>query len=423
MQKTLLLIPHEIAGLPVFGFGWVLIVIAIGLAVRLILLRKPDSTISQVLAGEGLVWGIIAAVVVFIFPAVELVNRSGQPVGMAVRGYGVMLLLGVVSAVALSAHRAKSRGIDPEIIYSMAPWVFVGGIVGARLFYIVQYREKFIGETIGQTLRNMVAFTEGGLVVYGSFIGGFLAASVFIIKNRLPLLKLGDAVIPCVFIGVFFGRIGCLMNGCCYGGRCEEGWSALHFPPGSAVYHDQLFDGELLGMKLDSESSKIQEVQQDGLAAEAGIAVGQTVNKMSVLETPADMAPQDVPSEDVRYGIVVKVDQQTYSWTPSQLPDRARPVHAAQLISSVSSLVLCLVLCGLSYVFRRDGALMFLGFAGYAVLRFVLEIVRVDEAGQFGTTFSISQWVSIFVLAIAVGGLFWVYLGRAKVAKEPESVS
>ena len=120
---------------------------------------------------------------------------------------------------------------------------------------------------------------------------------------------------------------------------------------------------------------------------------------------------------------MVKVDQQTYSWTPSQLPDRARPVHAAQLISSVSSLVLCLVLCGLSYVFRRDGALMFLGFAGYAVLRFVLEIVRVDEAGQFGTTFSISQWVSIFVLAIAVGGLFWVYLGRAKVAKEPESVS
>ena len=57
---------------------------------------------------------------------------------------------------------------------------------------------------------------------------------------------------------------------------------------------------------------------------------------------------------------------------------------------------------------------MMLGFAAYAILRFVLEMVRVDEAGQFGTVLTISQWVSVIVLLLSIGGMIWVY----KLAKE-----
>ena len=152
---------------------------------------------------------------------VELKNLDGDPIGMAIRGYGVMLLTGVISAVGLSAYRAKRHGIDPEIVFSMAPWAFFGGIIGARLFFVMQYWDQFSDETIGRTIGNILKFTEGGLVVYGSFIGGFLAVGYYIARHRLPLLKFGDVIVPCIFIGVFFGRIGCLMNGCCYGGRCE----------------------------------------------------------------------------------------------------------------------------------------------------------------------------------------------------------
>lgn len=60
---------------------------------------------------------------------------------------------------------------------------------------------------------------------------------------------------------------------------------------------------------------------------------------------------------------------------------------------------------------------MFVGFASYAVLRFVLEIVRVDEAGQFNTSLSISQWVSLVVFLLSVMGLVWVYLFRSVAAE------
>lgn len=52
---------------------------------------------------------------------------------------------------------------------------------------------------------------------------------------------------------------------------------------------------------------------------------------------------------------------------------------------------------------------MFIGFASYAVVRFILEIIRVDEAGQLGTSLSISQWVSVCVFTASIGGLIWVY--------------
>jgi phosphatidylglycerol:prolipoprotein diacylglycerol transferase len=274
---------------------------------------------------------------------------------------------------------------------------------------VIQYWDQFIGETIGETLGNMVRFTEGGLVVYGSFIGGVLAVSYFIVRHRLPLLKLGDVVVPCMFLGVFFGRIGCLMNGCCYGGRCQDDWSALHFPPTSPVYEEQLRSGELLGFTFDPETLRIKSVREGSLAAQAGIAVGSNLEAFADDFTPLATASRRIPGEDVRKGVIVTVDAVRHRWTPAQLPQQALPVYAVQLLSSVSSLLLCLGLCGLSRIGFRDGTVMMLGFAAYAVLRFVLELVRVDEAGQFGTNLSISQWVSLIVLAGSSVGLWWNY--------------
>jgi phosphatidylglycerol:prolipoprotein diacylglycerol transferase len=407
MRRTLIFISHEFAGLPVLGFGWLLILIGVALTVRLVIAKSSGQSIARVLSSEGVMWGVAAAAIVFVLPNVELKNVDGDPVGMAIRGYGVMLLAGVSSAVALAAYRAKKRGLNPDLILSMAPWVFVGGILGARIFYVIQYHDQFTGESLGETVRNMLAFTEGGLVVYGSFIGGFLAGAIFITRRHLPLLKLGDVIVPCMFIGVFFGRIGCLMNGCCYGGRCEDHLAALRFPAGSAVYGEQIGSGELLGLDVDPVSRKIRAVGQGTLADNAGIRPGGMVNEIAVDRTPREAAPRDIPAEDVRTGVIATIDGKRYRWSPDELPENALPVQPAQLISSFSALGLCLLLCLVS--FHRDGTVMMLGFAGYAVLRFVLELVRVDEGGQFGTSLSISQWVSVVVLGLSITGLVWIY--------------
>jgi phosphatidylglycerol:prolipoprotein diacylglycerol transferase len=413
MLRTLFLIPHEVAGIPIFGAGWIAGLLIIAFFARLLWARKSGQTVAQVLSGEGIVWAIVMVAVVFVLPRVELRNiasdGSSEPIGMAIRGYGVMLLTGVVAAVGLAAVRAENRGIDSDVIFSLAPWTFIGGIVGARMFYVIQYSERFIGDTVGETIRNIVSFPEGGLVVYGSLIGGFITSAIYLARQRLPMLKLGDAIVPCIFLGIFFGRIGCLLNGCCYGGRCEDGWAAIEFPPGSPVYQEQVYSGELLGMKIDPITMSVMELDGDSLAERAGIQVGERVEQIVETVPTAELAPKDIPAEEVPRGVKAVVGGKTYRWPASELPSKALPVQAAQVISSGSSLILCLLLCGLSQVFRRDGAIMLLGFAGYAVLRFVLEIVRVDEGGQFGTSLSISQWVSVCVFALSIGGLIWLY--------------
>ncbi len=423
MLRTLFLIPHEVAGIPVFGVGWLAGLLIVAAFVRLAWATKSGERIPDVLAGEGIVWAIVAVAVVFVLPRVELTNIDGsEPIGMAIRGYGVMLLTGVVAAVGLAAVRANNRGIDGEVIFSLAPWTFIGGIVGARMFYVIQYRERFIGDTVWETIRNIVAFPEGGLVVYGSLIGGFITSAIYLARYRLPMLKLGDAIVPCIFLGIFFGRIGCLLNGCCYGGRCEDDWAAIEFPPGSPVYKDQIYSGQLLGMKFDPLTIRVTALDKNGLAERAGIRIGERVEQIVETIPTAEVAPKDIPAEDVPRGVKAVVGGKTYRWPASELPSRALPVQAAQIISSGSSLMLCLLLCGLSLIFRRDGAIMLLGFAGYAVLRFVLEMVRVDEGGQFGTILSISQWVSLGVFALTITGLIWLY-GTGDSASEPAEIA
>ncbi len=409
MRRTLFLIPHEIAGLPIFGFGWVLILMVIALLFRVVQVKRSGGSVGGFMATEGLMWALFAAAVAIVLPSVELKNVAGEPVGMAIRGYGVMLLVGVLSAVGLAMVRAKRRGIDPDAILNMAPWVFIGGIAGARLFYVVQYRDHFLTDSLAETIRRMLTFTEGGLVVYGAFICGSLAGAYYISRHRLPLLKLGDAIVPCMFLGLFFGRIGCLMNGCCYGGQCENYWAALQFPPGSPVYQDQATRGDLLGLRFDPTSGNVTRISRGGLAEQAGIELGSVVEQIRMDDGYQEAFTKSLPREQAPLGVIAMIDGKIHRWSPDQLPQRAIPVQPAQLISSISAIGLCLLLCAASYVVRRDGLVMLLGFASYAVLRFVLEIVRVDEQGQFGTDLSISQWVSIAVLTGSLAGMIALY--------------
>ncbi len=412
MQRTLLLIPHEIAGIPLFGFGWLLVAILAALVIRLLFAKLQGAEIADIFSREWPVWLLMLGIVWLVLPRIELTNLDQEPVGMAIRGYGVMLLLAVGSAVWLAAYRAKRQGFDAELIYSVAPWAFAGGILGARTFFVIQYRDQFIADTWSETVGNVLNFTGGGLVVYGSFIGGILAGSIYLYRKKLSWLKFGDVIVPCMFLGVFIGRLGCVMNGCCYGGRCEDNQFALKFPPNSPVYEDQLRSGELLGFRFDPETRLITSITPGGLADQRDIRTGQKLETLAPDFTPLATASRDIPAEDARTGVIATVDGVRQRWTPDQLPATALPVFAAQILSSSTSLILCICLCLIPAKRFRDGTVMMLGFASYAILRFVLELVRVDESGQFGTTLSISQWVSVVVFTGSLIGLGLIYRSK-----------
>ncbi|SMP38585.1 phosphatidylglycerol:prolipoprotein diacylglycerol transferase [Neorhodopirellula lusitana] len=436
MRRTLFLIPHEVAGLPVLGVGWLLIALAIYIVARLVWAsRKKDAGPSalEIIAQEGVLWALMAAIVVFVLPRAEIGNIAGDPVGLPVRGYGMFLMLAAIGSVGMAAYRAERAGLRSETILKLAPWTFIGGLAGARLFYVIQYRHDFIRESWSETLLAMAAFTQGGLVVYGGFIGGFLASVWAIRRFHGSIWRLGDVIVPCMFVGLFFGRLGCLMNGCCYGGHCEPNLLSVQFPPGSGVYSDQLQNGELIGVQaklvarpvpLDQSASldpaeassvtrplyEVESVAEGSLAQTAGVQPGDRLDLIPDTAFARE-ASLEIPAEDARIGLAVVRDGELLArYSPAQLPDRASPVWATQIISSVVAAVMFGLLLLLERLvsktrWYREGLLMLTGFVAYAILRIILEWVRVDEAGQFGTSFSISQWVSFAVIiasAIAI---------------------
>jgi len=407
MRRTLFLIPHEIAGVPVFGIGWILGLMALlALAISLYRFRQGES-VARYWSRHGLLWGVFAVAIGILLPSVELVNVQGEPVGLAIRGYGVMLLSGIVAAVWLAIERARRYGISEEVIVGIAPWAVLGGILGARLFYVIEYRDQFFDGDLLASLKRVANFTQGGLVVYGSFIGGFVAGAVYVIRNRLPLLKLGDVVVPTLFVGLALGRFGCLLNGCCYGGDCADGWAALRFPNGSPVYQDQLSSGKLIGVQLSADRNQIEAVAVGSLAAARGLKPGDSVERLGPIRSP-ELADPTRPEEEVPLGLIAVVDGVEHYWSAKDLPSVAEPVLGTQIMSAIGGLSLCIGLCIASRFIRREGLVMFIGFTGYAIMRFAMEMLRNDEPGQFGTTLTISQWVSIVVLVGSAIGIAWI---------------
>ncbi|MCC9643863.1 prolipoprotein diacylglyceryl transferase [Rhodopirellula sp. JC740] len=448
MRRTLLLIPHDIAGLPIFGLGWALLILLIAVGIYL----GWESRKGGLGAGNAFrqIFGFAATaavILVFVVPRTELVNIDGDPVGVAVRGYGMFLMAAAVASVGLAAWRAERAGLGADSILQLAPWTFIGGLIGARIFYVTQYYEDFLRPTTWETIKAMAALNQGGLVVYGGFIGGFLASLVALYRHRTPIWRIGDVIIPCVFVGLFFGRLGCLMNGCCYGGACEPGPLAVRFPAGSQVHAEQLLSGELLGIEgkaLFSEGEMpagqsrwlVESVQPGSLADQAGASEGQ---ELTIALDPSyrDQVPLDRPAEEALPGVILLNDDEVLArFSPQELPPIAEPVWGTQIISSVFAAITFVVLLLVERILHREatrsgtnettmavdetattedqasaqrghagykpGVLMLVGFIAYGVLRIVLEWIRVDEKGQFGTALSISQWVSLVVITASI---------------------
>lgn len=148
--------------------------------------------------------------------------------GVPVYSFGLMVALAVFAGLMLAVRRSRKEGLDPNVVYDMAGWLVAGGLVGARLFYVVEYWGEKV-TTVGGVLRVW----EGGIVLYGALIGAVVGLLAFRAVRRFPVLATLDALAPSAALGVAVGRVGCFLNGCCYGKRCVTQWLAVRFPQGS----------------------------------------------------------------------------------------------------------------------------------------------------------------------------------------------
>lgn len=160
--------------------------------------------------------------------------------------YGALVAIGFLSGLWTASRRGLRYGLAPEQILDIGPWIIGGAIVGSRALHVISYwHEEFAGKPVWEIFN----LRQGGLVFYGGLIGASLATIIYMRWKKLPLWQYADALAPSVALGAFFGRLGCLMNGCCYGSPTSLPW-AIHFPPehetkGVGVHPTEVYDSGL----------------------------------------------------------------------------------------------------------------------------------------------------------------------------------
>jgi phosphatidylglycerol---prolipoprotein diacylglyceryl transferase len=423
VRSTLFYIPAELAGVPVFGVGWLLLAwILISLAIVAYVARQQGWNRDTLSYFPFL--AIFCLVIVFVLPNLVVVGPDGKPLGIPIRGFGVMMMLATISAVGLAAYRAWQVGIDPEVIYSLAFCMFIAGIVGARAFYIVQKLLEgrlTIPVTasgaidIPATLVMLASVTQGGLVVYGSVIAGVPAGIWYLRRRSLPILPMADIIAPSMALGQAIGRIGCLLNGCCYGGVCLTASYAMTFPPGSGPYDDQIMhsgwqSGVWLVQEKEAEPVRVGYVAPRSNAEQAGVKVGVTVKRINGAPVNSLSDGRKLLSATSSKYEIETADGAVVRWTMSRPPARSVPVHPTQIYAAIDAGLLALLLWLYFPFRRRDGEVFAVLITLHPISRFILEAIRDDEVGQFGTGLTISQLLSLAILALAC--VLWWYVER-----------
>ena len=274
MRQTLFYIPTEVFGLPLLGFNgllfWGFLLWAV-LWLAWAVLKRGLNTDDTSFVGVILLIAVIAAV---FLPRIAVTDH-----GLPIRGYGSMLVLAFSTASGLMVYRGSiRRNIPSDMMFSLVLWCVVSGLVGARVFHIVEYIPSYLSKP--NPIGEMLLFTEGGLVVYGGIIGGMLGTSIFFWRNRLSVLAMYDVMVPALLLGIAIGRLGCLMNGCCYGAVCDASHGIV-FPPESPAYQGQVFDNHtfVAGLKFAPFESNAT------ATADASPGAAPTGNHATVLES------------------------------------------------------------------------------------------------------------------------------------------
>lgn len=298
-------------------------------------------------------------------------------IDLPIYGYGLMLVIGFMAGAHLAKFLARRSGLDGEIFMNAALLALVTGIIGARLSHVLENWKDFTKSelTLGQNLWNMINLRSGGLTYYGGFLLAFPTLIIYGRLKKLPLPLGMDIIAPALMLGLAFGRIGCFLNGCCYGAQCDLPW-AVRFPYYSNAYIEQ-FDAGRGPLKPPAEL--LRDIGGHPLL----LSPGETATNPTLLA--------------LRRG------------------QRSLPVHPAQLYSAMT----CFLLAGLLYAYftlqHISGRVFALMLILEGATRFMLEMLRVEPAvvGNFSLSMIIGAGM------VSLGVLLWFVFGRVGVALQP----
>jgi len=146
--------------------------------------------------------------------------------GSPVTSFGVCMFLAFVVAGTITRIELRRKGYPPERAWDFVFMAVIGGIIGAKAYYVLLNYDRLLADPTGMIL------SRGGLVWYGGLIGGAALVVREIRKRRLPLNAMADAMAPALALSYAVGRVGCFLVGDDWG-RPTDSWVGIAFPEGS----------------------------------------------------------------------------------------------------------------------------------------------------------------------------------------------
>ena len=147
--------------------------------------------------------------------------------------------MGFLVGMSLASLEARKENIEGDMIFNFSFLALVFGIIGARIFYVIEHFGYYAACPI-----EIIMLQHGGMSWFGGLILGSLAGLVYLKKKKVPQYMVLDLVVPFVALAQAIGRIGCLLNGCCFGRVCRFG---IYFSAHNAILiPTQLYSSLLL---------------------------------------------------------------------------------------------------------------------------------------------------------------------------------
>jgi phosphatidylglycerol---prolipoprotein diacylglyceryl transferase len=143
-----------------------------------------------------------------------------------VRSYGIALAVSFLLGCGLALRRARVRGYSEDLMFGLFFWIIVAAIAGARAHFVLGHPADFA--------KPLDAFRlwDGGLTLYGGLAAALLASWIYLTRHRVPFLVVADICAPSLALGEGITRIGCFINGCCFG-HAGHGFFCVVYPPDS----------------------------------------------------------------------------------------------------------------------------------------------------------------------------------------------
>ncbi len=342
--------------------------------------------------------------------------------GIPIFGFGLMLFLAFVGGSWLANRRARARGIPVELVSDLTIFLFVGGIAGARILFLWNHLP---GLSLAEYAMEFFKIWKGGIILYGSLGGGFIAFLIFWWFRCRPRgidpKVLADVLAPSLALGIGLGRLGCLLNGCCFGMAVtpECPCVAIHFPfpspPRSSISGDGIQTAAGFTWKNDRLSAipQVGSVDLGSGADLAGLKAGDRILKIlgrdvsSVQEAEAFFV-QGWP--EGQNEMVLEV-QGTASNDPPKVIryfPRTIGVVPAQVYETISMfLLLGVLLTSEGFLRPKPGQVISIFMIGYAAHRGLNELLRNDPRPV-----GLESNTSLFLLVAGV--ILWLIFGSLK---------